>query len=167
MNQYSSLQLSYHQVFLVFFIFCRFQSVSCLEHGCHEDNCTNIVDIAIINKLRASLKAELDISTLNRHIIKLVKKEVEKECQRLNVEWTQEHPRSTGLKIINERKKCVFYLKHLIYASNSRTRRGFDRMVVGFTTTYATSAFHHYSCEFESRSWRGVLDTKLCDKVCQ
>ena len=23
------------------------------------------------------------------------------------------------------------------------------------------------SCEFESRLWRGVLDTTLCDKVCQ
>jgi hypothetical protein len=23
------------------------------------------------------------------------------------------------------------------------------------------------SCEFESHSWRGVLDTTLCDKVCQ
>jgi len=23
------------------------------------------------------------------------------------------------------------------------------------------------SCEFEPRSWRGVLDTTLCDKVCQ
>ena len=25
----------------------------------------------------------------------------------------------------------------------------------------------HYYCEFESRSWRGVLDTTLCDKACQ
>ena len=40
-------------------------------------------------------------------------------------------------------------------------------MVVGFTTTYAISAYHHSSCEFESRSWRGVLDTTLCYKVCQ
>ena len=24
-------------------------------------------------------------------------------------------------------------------------------MVVGFTTSYAISAFHHYSCEFDSR----------------
>jgi len=24
-----------------------------------------------------------------------------------------------------------------------------DRMVVGFTTTYAISAYHHKSCEFE------------------
>ena len=40
-------------------------------------------------------------------------------------------------------------------------------MVVGFTTTYAISAYHHYGCEFESRSWRGVLDATLCDKVCQ
>ena len=40
-------------------------------------------------------------------------------------------------------------------------------MVVGFTTTCAISAYHHYKCEFEPRSWRGVLDTTLCDKVCQ
>jgi hypothetical protein len=35
-------------------------------------------------------------------------------------------------------------------------RRGRDRMVVGFTTTYAISAYHHRCCEFESRSGRGV-----------
>ena len=29
-------------------------------------------------------------------------------------------------------------------------RCGRDRMVVGFTTTYATSAYHHRCCEFES-----------------
>ena len=45
--------------------------------------------------------------------------------------------------------------------------RGCDCMVVGFTTTYADSAYHHYNCEFEPCSWRGVLDTTLCDKVCQ
>ena len=35
-------------------------------------------------------------------------------------------------------------------------RRGRNRMVVGFTTTYAISAYHHWCCEFESRSGRGV-----------
>jgi hypothetical protein len=46
-------------------------------------------------------------------------------------------------------------------------RRGRDRMVIGFTTTtIAISSYHHLSCEFESRSWRGVLDKTLCDKVC-
>ena len=45
-----------------------------------------------------------------------------------------------------------------------RDRRGHDHMVVGFATTCATSAYHHKSCEFEPRSWRGVLDTTLCDK---
>jgi len=44
---------------------------------------------------------------------------------------------------------------------------GCDSMVVVFTTTYAFSAYHHYNCELESRSWRGALDTTLCDKVCQ
>ena len=29
---------------------------------------------------------------------------------------------------------------------------GHDRMVVGFTTAYAISAYHHWSCEFESCS---------------
>jgi hypothetical protein len=32
-------------------------------------------------------------------------------------------------------------------------------MVAGFTTTYAISTYHHLSCEVESRSWRGALDT--------
>ena len=38
-----------------------------------------------------------------------------------------------------------------------------NRMVVRLTTTYVISAYHHQYCEFESRSWRGVLDTTLCD----
>ena len=31
-----------------------------------------------------------------------------------------------------------------------------DRIVVGFTTTYAISVYHHWCCEFEPRSGRGV-----------
>ena len=34
-------------------------------------------------------------------------------------------------------------------------------LVVGFTTTCTISVYHHYSCEFESHSMRGVLDTTL------
>jgi hypothetical protein len=34
--------------------------------------------------------------------------------------------------------------------------RGRDRMVVGFTTAYVLSAYHHWCCEFESLSRRGV-----------
>jgi hypothetical protein len=33
-----------------------------------------------------------------------------------------------------------------------RGRRGHDRVVVGFINTYAISAYHHLSCEFESHS---------------
>jgi len=46
-------------------------------------------------------------------------------------------------------------------------RRGRDRMIVGITTTYAISAYHHKTCEFECRSCHCVLDTTLCDEVCQ
>ena len=42
-----------------------------------------------------------------------------------------------------------------MYYLHWRGRRDRDRMVVGFTTTYAISAYHHW-CEFESRSVRGV-----------
>jgi len=48
----------------------------------------------------------------------------------------------------------------------SRGCHGHDRMVIEFTTTYALRAYHHMSCEFESRSLRGALNTTLCDKVC-
>jgi len=46
-------------------------------------------------------------------------------------------------------------------------RRGRYYMVDGFTTICAISTYYHLSCEFESRSWRSVLDTTLCDEVCQ
>jgi len=45
-------------------------------------------------------------------------------------------------------------------------RRGRGCMAVEFTTTCAISAYHHLSCEFESRSARGVLESTLCYKVC-
>jgi hypothetical protein len=38
-------------------------------------------------------------------------------------------------------------------------------MVVGFTTTYAISAYRHLGCKFEFCSWRGAHDTTLCDKI--
>ena len=42
----------------------------------------------------------------------------------------------------------------------SKGRRGRNLILVWFTTTYASSAF-------KSCSWWSVLDTTLCDKVCQ
>jgi hypothetical protein len=54
-----------------------------------------------------------------------------------------------------------------IYIASKGDRRVRDRMVTECTTTCAISAYQHKSCEFESRSWRGVLDIKLCDQVFQ
>jgi len=39
---------------------------------------------------------------------------------------------------------------HRLYLGGCRVR---DRMVVGFTTTYAISTYHNERCEFEFRSW--------------
>jgi hypothetical protein len=55
----------------------------------------------------------------------------------------------------------MFALYEFIFFSQkikkySRGCHGNDLMVVGFTTTYAISAYHHWCCEFESRSGWGV-----------
>ena len=62
----------------------------------------------------------------------------------------------------------LFHVFHLVWEFVEKIiylifRR--DRSVVGFTTA-STISVYHWSCEFESRSWRGVFDTTLCDKVC-
>ena len=44
-------------------------------------------------------------------------------------------------------------------------RCGLNILVLGFTSTCAINSYHHSKCEFEARSWRGGLDTTLCDKV--
>jgi len=51
----------------------------------------------------------------------------------------------------------VFNMLNVIkYSVLSRGRSGCDRMVVGFTTTYAISDYHHWCCKLESRSGRGI-----------
>ena len=62
---------------------------------------------------------------------------------------------------------CNSFIKWDFLYDSDRDRHGRDRIVVGFTTTYAISAYHHERCEFESCLWRAVLDTALCDKICQ
>jgi hypothetical protein len=52
-----------------------------------------------------------------------------------------------GLWFIIFIKKYICIYKQSIYPGG---RRGRDRVVVGFTTTYAISADHHWCCEFES-----------------
>jgi len=65
--------------------------------------------------------------------------------------------------------KRTLYALHLICLNiyTPMGRRGRDRMEVGFITICAIRAYHHLSYEFEPRSLWGVLDTTLCDKVCQ
>ena len=48
-----------------------------------------------------------------------------------------------------------------------RGRRGRNRVVIRFTNARAISAYHHYSCDFEPHSLRGVLDATLCDEICR
>ena len=51
----------------------------------------------------------------------------------------------------------VFYSHQ--YINNTRGCRGRDCKLVGFSITYAISAYHHWCCEFESQT--------LCDNACQ
>ena len=58
---------------------------------------------------------------------------------------------------------CLPFTSGVVVVDRPIICRGHDRMVVGFTATCAISAYHH----FQFCSWRGVLHTTLCDKVCQ
>ena len=58
-------------------------------------------------------------------------------------------------KFIFETNNVFLYLCHIRLTFYYRSRRGHDRMVVGYTTTYAISTYPHW-CEFESRSGSGV-----------
>ena len=51
--------------------------------------------------------------------------------------------------------KITFTSCFNLYLYHTR-HSGRDRMVVGITTTYAISAYHHSCCECESRSGRAV-----------
>ena len=59
--------------------------------------------------------------------------------------------------------RTIIYIIYICIIWTHRGCRGRDQMVVGFTSTYATSVYHHWCCKFESHSG----DTPLCDKVCQ
>ena len=46
-------------------------------------------------------------------------------------------------------------------------RPGCDSTAVRFTTSYAISTYHHWRCEFEPWSGRGLFDTTLSNTVLQ
>jgi hypothetical protein len=71
-----------------------------------------------------------------------------------SVLWVEE----TGLPGEIHRPSKVFLTKLaiLFHIPIIKGRRGRDRMVVGFTTTYAISAYHHGCYEFQSRPGQGV-----------
>ena len=73
----------------------------------------------------------------------------------------------TGVQALVSWCSCYSSLFFWVYPNFIYDHRDRDRMVVRFITTYAISAYHHKRCEFESRSWRCVLATTLCDKVWQ
>jgi hypothetical protein len=80
--------------------------------------------------------------------------------------------KSTLYKIVGTKITCTSWMLWCVIIENLiwlwklsffftwiGVRHGCDLVVVGFTTACAINAYHHLSCEFESCSWRGVLDT--------
>jgi len=56
-------------------------------------------------------------------------------------------------------------LKHMIHIDYCNYSISSSKWSVSFT--WVQLCHQYVSCKFEPRSWRGVLDTTLCDKVCQ
>jgi hypothetical protein len=91
----------------------------------------------------------------------------QKQCVKISDIWSRE----TNVWTVYVYCLCItVWTWHLTICTNDnklwvRGRRGRDRMVVGFTTTYAISAYHHLWVQILLR-WC-ILNTTLCDKVCQ
>jgi len=58
----------------------------------------------------------------------------------------------------SKRMSCMFHLDRYHIWNNYHP---------SWEYPYVISAYLHRSCEFESRTWRGVLHIILCEKVCQ
>ena len=58
--------------------------------------------------------------------------------------------------LLSEKRSITINNFFCFYKDHEMGCHGRDRMVVGFTTTYAIGAYHHKCCDFESVSWRGV-----------
>lgn len=52
--------------------------------SCENDNCSNAIDVPLISKLNAPLKAELDISILTAQLKELIKHEVQVSVSKAN-----------------------------------------------------------------------------------
>jgi hypothetical protein len=83
--------------------------------------------------------------------------------------WTQEYvlrrfaTNNKNLILLKLFKMTVMiYIQYKILVEYLSLPRGYrGRMVVGLTTAYEISAYHHLSCEFKPCSWQGVLNTTL------
>jgi hypothetical protein len=58
---------------------------------------------------------------------------------------------------------CTQRLLNYLASQSAGCRRGRDRMVVRLMTTYVISPYYHQRNSLR----RDVVDTKLCDEVCQ
>jgi len=69
----------------------------------------------------------------------------------------------------NNKHLCLMCLMYVMYLYKIflywKSKIEFRAVVI--VIVVAISAYSHCSCEFKSCSWWGVLDTKVCDKVCQ
>jgi hypothetical protein len=77
----------------------------------------------------------------------------------------------TGKQSYYNRQYMYLFTQQLYIINRSKVTKKLymtdHTFIIGFATSFATSAYHHQSCDFESRSWWGALDTTLHDKVCQ
>lgn len=71
------------------FLIIVFNVRKCTGNNCDGDACVNTIDIPLVTKLNAPLKAEFDISTLNTQLKTLIEQEVKREVKRA-VSSTQE-----------------------------------------------------------------------------
>ena len=90
-------------------------------------------------------------------------------CATLDHNWNVYHPRVDGdmkeeaerkQKEMSEKRERVRKMREERYSCH-------ETYLKTYLIIDAACVYYHLNCEFKPRSWRGVLDTTLCDKVYQ
>lgn len=81
-----------------------------LVNSCENENCSNAVDIPLISKLNAPLKAELDISILTAQLKELIGHKVEASVSKIVKDLIRQEVKLTTANIVKRVNNAVDYL---------------------------------------------------------
>ncbi|XP_071127674.1 heavy metal-binding protein HIP-like [Mytilus edulis] len=113
---------------------------------CESGNCSNAIDVPLISKLNAPLKAELDISTLTAQLKELIKQEVQASVSKTVKDLIRKEVKLATTNIVKRVNNAVDYL----HTSNNVTMSTYmqelkETMMKPAFSTFLTKTINPFS----------------------